>query len=129
MKEVSRAIITDEEGKVLLGKRGRGVAEGSYALIGGKPNQGETAEEAIVREVREEIGLEFDPIFYLEEVDSDSDPKDPWKVSYFIGLVAGELRLDQTEVEEIVYVAEDDLDGMYIGFNHKRILADFLKKR
>jgi ADP-ribose pyrophosphatase YjhB (NUDIX family) len=49
MKEVSRAIIMDEEGKVLLGKRGRGIGEGLYALIRGKPDQGESAEEAIVR--------------------------------------------------------------------------------
>ena len=37
----------------MLGKRGRGTAEGLYALIGGKPDQGESAEKAIVREVME----------------------------------------------------------------------------
>jgi 8-oxo-dGTP pyrophosphatase MutT (NUDIX family) len=129
MKEVSRAIITNEQGKVLLGKRGRGTAEGLYALIGGKPDQGESAEDAIVREVMEEIGLRFSPTFYLEEVDSNSDPEDPWKVTYFIGPVAGELKLEPAEVEEVIYVSESELDRIAIAFNHKQKLVNFFQSR
>ena len=129
MKEVSRAIIADEEGRVLLGKRGRGTGEGLYALIGGKPDQGESAEEAVVREVMEEIGLRFDPTFYLEEVDSNSDPKDPWKVTYFTGPVTGELKLEPTEVEEIIYISETDLEKIAIAFNHRQKLTEFFQSR
>jgi 8-oxo-dGTP pyrophosphatase MutT (NUDIX family) len=129
MREVSRAIITDNTGRVLLGKRGRGPAAGLYALIGGKPDYGESAREAIVREVMEETGLRFDPTFYLEELDFTSDPKDPWKVTYFTGLVTGELKLEPAEVEEVTYVSESDLKKIAIAFNHKQKLVEFFRSR
>jgi len=129
MKEVSRAIITNREGKVLLGKRVRDAAIGLYALIGGKPDIGENAKDAITREVMEEIGLEFNPSFYLEEIDAISDSKEPWKVTYFTGPTVGELKLEPTEVEGVVYVSEPDLDKIDIAFDHKQKLIEFFQSR
>jgi 8-oxo-dGTP diphosphatase len=63
-KPVMRAIIEDNEGRVLLVKRPPGsTAEGLFHLVGGKPNQGETEIETVKREVREELGIEIDPLF------------------------------------------------------------------
>ena len=39
-----RAIILVNHNKVLLGKRARGIGVGQYALIGGKPDEGESEE-------------------------------------------------------------------------------------
>ncbi|MEV5877963.1 methyltransferase, FxLD system [Streptomyces sp. NPDC052101] len=47
-------VVTDEEGRVLLGRSARGVWE----LPGGKPDAGESFEQAAVRELAEETGLE-----------------------------------------------------------------------
>ena len=44
---------------VLLERRGQPPAEGSWAIPGGLMELGETAEEAICREVREECGIEI----------------------------------------------------------------------
>lgn len=129
MKQVSRAIITNEEGKVMLGQRSQGLGEGLYALIGGKPDQGESAKEAIVREVKEETGLTFLPTYYLEEVDRDSDSEDPWKVTYFTGTVTGDVKLEPSEIREIIYVSEHDLDLIPIAFNHKEKLKEFFQSR
>jgi 8-oxo-dGTP diphosphatase len=57
---VSAAIFRD--GRVLIVRRGRPPAHGLYTLPGGGVELGETLEEAIIREVREETGLEIVPL-------------------------------------------------------------------
>jgi len=57
---VSAAIFRD--GRVLIVRRGRPPAHGLYTLPGGGVELGETLEEAIIREVREETGLAIAPL-------------------------------------------------------------------
>lgn len=54
------ALITDGK-RVLLVKRGAEPGKGLWALPGGCPRVGERLEEALVREVKEETGLEVRP--------------------------------------------------------------------
>ena len=51
------AVVLREDGAVLLVRRARPPAVGSWTLPGGKVEEGETPEEAIAREVLEETGL------------------------------------------------------------------------
>ncbi|HEY2575048.1 MAG TPA: NUDIX domain-containing protein [Streptosporangiaceae bacterium] len=51
------AIISDASGRLLLIKRGHEPGKGLWSLPGGRVETGETDEEAVVREVREETGL------------------------------------------------------------------------
>jgi 8-oxo-dGTP diphosphatase len=57
---VSAAVFRD--GRVLIVRRGRPPAQGLYTLPGGGVELGETLEEAIIREVREETSLEIAPL-------------------------------------------------------------------
>jgi 8-oxo-dGTP diphosphatase len=52
------AIVRDRAGRILLIERGQPPAEGMWSLPGGRMEPGESAEEAIVREVLEETGLD-----------------------------------------------------------------------
>ncbi|MCH6482970.1 Nudix family hydrolase [Pseudoxanthomonas sp. LH2527] len=56
---VMAAVITDARGRILLARRteGRDLA-GRWEFPGGKLEPGETAEDALVRELREELGIE-----------------------------------------------------------------------
>lgn len=60
MIHVAAVILTDEAGKILICKRGEG---GSCAFLwefpGGKVEEGESAEQAAVRECKEELGLDI----------------------------------------------------------------------
>jgi ADP-ribose pyrophosphatase YjhB (NUDIX family) len=57
---VSAAIFRD--GQVLIVRRGRPPAHGLYTLPGGGVELGETLEQAVIREVREETGLAIAPL-------------------------------------------------------------------
>lgn len=51
------AIITDESGRLLLIKRGHDPGAGLWSLPAGRIEPGETDQQAVVREIREETGL------------------------------------------------------------------------
>jgi 8-oxo-dGTP diphosphatase len=57
---VSAAIFRD--GRVLIVRRGRAPAKGVYTLPGGGVELGETLEQAVIREIREETALDIEPI-------------------------------------------------------------------
>jgi len=57
---VSAAIFRD--GRVLIVRRARPPAHGLYTLPGGGVELGETLEEAVVREIREETALTIEPL-------------------------------------------------------------------
>jgi 8-oxo-dGTP diphosphatase len=57
---VSAAIFRD--GRVLIVRRARPPAHGLYTLPGGGVELGETLEEAVIREVREETALAVEPV-------------------------------------------------------------------
>src|SRR5580658_6437170 len=57
---VSAAIFRD--GRVLIVRRARAPARGLYTLPGGGVELGETLEQAVIREVREETALDVTPI-------------------------------------------------------------------
>ena len=52
------AIVHDRGGRLLLIRRGHAPHAGSWSLPGGRVEAGETPEQAVEREVREETGLE-----------------------------------------------------------------------
>ena len=70
--EVVAAII-EHEGKVLATQRGYGEFEGSWEFPGGKVEAGETPEEAIVREIQEELSATIEVDRFVTTVDYDYD--------------------------------------------------------
>lgn len=59
------AILFDDYGNLLLGKRKNAIGAGLFSLIGGHLKLGETIESCIVRELFEEVGI----IVYEADVD------------------------------------------------------------
>ncbi|MDR3448206.1 MAG: 8-oxo-dGTP diphosphatase MutT [Alphaproteobacteria bacterium] len=59
---VAAAVLIDSEGRVLLAQRPAGKSmAGLWEFPGGKVDAGETPEAALVRELREELGIETAP--------------------------------------------------------------------
>lgn len=53
--KVVAAVIHDNEGRVFVTQRGYGDMKGGWEFPGGKIEQGETPEQALVREIKEEL--------------------------------------------------------------------------
>ncbi len=105
------AIIPDEQGRVLLQRRGdRGV----WGLPGGALELGESAEEAVIREVREETGLEVRVErlvgVYTKYFDTypNGDQAQTIVFAFACSAVGGPLRVDGGETLELRYFAPDE---------------------
>lgn len=62
MLEVAAAIIENEHGQILIARRKKGKAqEGMWEFPGGKIEAGETAEQCLIRELREEMSIDIEP--------------------------------------------------------------------
>ncbi|HXW48681.1 MAG TPA: NUDIX hydrolase [Xanthobacteraceae bacterium] len=112
---VSAAIFRD--GRVLIVRRGRPPAHGLYTLPGGGVELGETLEEAIVREVREETGLEIAPlelVGFRQAIARDAEGR---VERHFVILpfaarwIKGEISLNQ-ELSEAQWLTPGGLAGL-----------------
>lgn len=86
---VGAVILRDD--RVLLVRRRRPPRQGQWSLPGGAQELGETVEEAVRREVREETGLELERIQLLTVVDFiQRDPDGRIRYHYTLVDVLGE---------------------------------------
>ena len=90
--EVVAAII-EHEGTVLATQRGYGEFEGSWEFPGGKVEAGETPEEAIVREIQEELSATIEVDRFVTTVDYDYDTFHLTMHCYLAHVAQGHLQL------------------------------------
>lgn len=106
---ISPAIIVSviKNGKeILLGHSPRH-AEGLYTVIAGFVEAGETLEEAVAREVREEVGVEIEDIRY---VTSQSWPyPDALMLAFTASWASGEIQVDGEEITDAHWFGPDTL--------------------
>jgi ADP-ribose pyrophosphatase YjhB (NUDIX family) len=106
------ACIRDEGGRILLLRR----ADGLWSVPGGGLDPGERLDQAVVREVREETGLEVEPVALIG-VYSDpeytftypnGDVAQPITAFFECRVVGGTLRPDMDEIVEACYFGPED---------------------
>lgn len=101
MKELEVVCAILQNGsKVLIGKRGKGIAEAIWEFPGGKVETNETQKEACIREIKEELELTIEVDGFLcDVVDSAFTP--PVHVyAYLAHIVSGEPILHaHTEIQ------------------------------
>jgi ADP-ribose pyrophosphatase YjhB (NUDIX family) len=112
---VSAAIFRN--GRVLIVRRARPPADGLYTLPGGGVELGETLEQAVVREVREETALEIELIAlagYRQAIARDGEGRIE---RHFVILpfaarwIAGEVLLND-ELTDARWLAPAELSGL-----------------
>lgn len=112
---VSAAIFRD--GRVLIVRRARPPAHGLYTLPGGGVELGETLEQAVVRETREETALSIEPVElvgFRQAIVRDADGR---VERHFVILpfaarfVGGEIALNE-ELAEAQWLMPSDISGL-----------------
>lgn len=116
-----------EKGKVLMVKRIIKPFRGYWELIGGHVEYRERVEEAIKREIKEELGIS---VKIKKLIGVYSNPKrDPRyhtvSVVYLLKKTKGKIRLS-FEASEFKYFSLENLPKK-IGFDHRKIINDFKK--
>lgn len=120
-----------KESKVLLEKRSKKmvVGAGKWCLPGGYIDSGETAEHAIKREIKEEVGLNSIKtkfLFYQDDIF-------PSFRLYNVALVfsvktTGKIRTGW-EVADTKWFSKQELQKIDLAFNHKKILKKFFSMK
>jgi NAD+ diphosphatase len=114
-------IVTVERGDEILLGQGRGF-QGTYSALAGFTEPGETLEETVRREVREEVGVEVERVRYF-----GSQPW-PFPHSLMIGFSAtwssGDIQIDGDEIVDARWFRADDLPDIPPPLSIARRLID-----
>ena len=114
-----------EEDRVLLIRRGTEPLRGEWSIPGGTLELGESLEQGVAREMREETGLEvrvlelievFDRIFYADGAQlvpephgNNTRPRYHFVIADYLCARAGGEPRAGSDVTELVYAREDEL--------------------
>ncbi|HEY9620710.1 MAG TPA: NAD(+) diphosphatase [Crinalium sp.] len=116
-------IVLISRGDEVLLARSRRFPEGMYSILAGFVEAGESLEEAIAREVREEVGVELTDIRYF-----GSQPW-PFPNSLMIGFTAtyagGAIVLEEAEIEDARWFHKHDLPKIPPRLSIARKLIDW----
>lgn len=104
------AVVQDADGRLLLVRRGRPPALGSWTLPGGRVEPGESPAEAAAREVKEETGLDVEVGSLLATV-----PVLGYLVHDFAATVTGGTLAAGDDADDVGWFAPVELPGMQIS--------------
>ena len=107
--EVAAAIILDGK-KIFATQRGYGEFKGGWEFPGGKIEQGETPEQALKREIREELDTEIEVGELFDTVEYDYSTFHLTMHCYLCTVKSGKLVLKEHEAAK--WLTRDTLDSV-----------------
>ena len=121
-------IVAVERGDEILLARSRHFPAGIYSVLAGFVEPGESAEEAVAREVMEEAGIRVKDVRYF-----GSQPW-PYPNSLMLGFTAGydsgEIRIEEEEIEDARWFKADEMPTFFPGRMSisQWLIRDFLER-
>ena len=107
------AVILEYDHKILLTKRGEEPGKGKLDLPGGFVDPKESAEEAIKREIREELNLDIGTLEYLGSFPNIYEYKDVvynvCDLFFFSRINTLPANIDRSEIEEFILVNPSEI--------------------
>jgi 8-oxo-dGTP diphosphatase len=126
------AIIIFSPDKILLIKRATVPFKGYWALPGGRVDPGETVEQTIVREVKEETGLDVAVVSkigeYHEQGVQDGVEYNYYPACFLVKTIGGEIKKQESEIEEIKLFSLNEIPEI-LAFEHAKMVKDYVAAR
>ena len=123
------AIIIFSHDKILLIKRATVPFKGYWALPGGRVDPGETVEQTIVREVKEETGLDVAVVSkigeYHEQGVQDGVEYNYYPACFLVKTIGGEIKKQESEIEEIKLFSLNEIPEA-LAFEHAKMVKDYV---
>jgi 8-oxo-dGTP diphosphatase len=130
--KTSTAIIPFPEGKILLVKRDTVPFKGYWALPGGRMDPGETVEQTIVRECKEETGLDVEIVRkigeYVEKGVKDEVEYEYYPTCFLVKVVGGEIKRQEGEIQEIRLFRLQRMPNQ-LAFEHLKMIEDYMNPK
>ena len=104
------AAVIRREGRVFATQRGYGEFKDGWEFPGGKVQAGETPEEALIREIREELDTEIAVESLIDTVEYDYPGFHLSMKCYWCAVAAGRLELREHEAAR--WLSRDELDSV-----------------
>ena len=105
---------------------------GYWALPGGKVDAGETVEETVVREVKEETGIEVEIVEkigeYHENGVQDGIEYDYYPACFLVKPVGGKVKRQEREIEHIELFNLKEIPDI-LAFKHAGMIHDYILMR
>lgn len=116
------------EGKILLEKRGNEPAKGQWTIPGGVMEVGESLEEAVARETKEETGLEVQSTSLIDVVDQVHLDKEG-KIEYhyviidYVVKAAGEPKAG-SDADQLKWVPLEEVESYDLTPSFRRFFGE-----
>jgi 8-oxo-dGTP diphosphatase len=127
--KTSTALVFYPDNKILLIKRNTIPFKGYWALPGGRIDPGETVDQTIVREVKEETGLDVTIVRkvgeYVEKGVKDDVDYEYYPTCFVVKPVGGEIKKQESEIQEIKLFNLNELPKP-LAFVHEEMIKDYL---
>ncbi len=125
------AIIRLPPDKILLIKRDTVPFKGYWALPGGRVDLGETVEQTIVREVKEETGLDIAVLSkigdYHEQGVQDGVEYDYHPACFLVEVIGGKIRKQESEIQDVKLFSLTEIPKP-LAFEHAQMIKDYVTK-
>lgn len=133
MKQVEVvAAVIKKDNKILATQRGYGEFAGGWEFPGGKPEVGETKEQALKREIKEELNADINVEDFIQTVEYDYPTFHLTMYTYFCSLNGDKLENvkhdeEKLEHEDMKWLTKDELDNVdWLGADIE--IVNYLKK-
>ena len=124
------AAIIIHENKIFATQRGYGEFKDGWEFPGGKIEPGETPQEALVREIKEELDIEIEVKDFLETVEYDYPEFHLSMDCFFCAIKSGELVLKEHEAAKWLTVETlDSVDWLPADEGLVERIREYLKLR
>lgn len=107
--EVVAAIIKKDK-KIFVAERGYGEWKGYYEMPGGKVEAGETGEEALIREIKEELDTDIRIDTYIDTIDYDYPTFHLTMHCFLCSIIKGRLTL--LEHEDAKWLSAKEIESV-----------------